>query len=293
MNDQRSMKVADHYNKIQSLTFGERKMSKIINLRNINNFIKAVLINLYVKQNDTVLDLGCGKGGDLLKYKKRGIKYLYGIDIANESINEFERRIHSQNKPFDVDLSVNDICNEEIDLKKQFDVISLQFSLHYSFETEKTFKTLFNTILRHSKIGTRILITTIDQSSILKMYNEKLVTNKPCGHCKKQSMCVGNSLFHIKLGDITKYKTFGNVYSFFLNEAVDECEEFLLPCGFLVDEFEQNGFELKENKCFGNFLEKYKDKFSYLRKRMVPNEPSKEEKEVIDIYRALVLEKIE
>ena len=36
------------------------------NEKNAHNFIKSVLIKTYVGKNDIVLDLGCGKGGDVL-----------------------------------------------------------------------------------------------------------------------------------------------------------------------------------------------------------------------------------
>lgn len=293
LENERSLRVAHHYNTIPTLGREERQKSQIINLRNINNYIKAVLINLYVNKDDSVLDLGCGKGGDLLKYKHRRIKFLYGIDIADESINEYKNRLNKSKNPFETKLEVLDMCNHEIITDRKFEVISLQFSIHYAFESEKTFTTLLNSIKRAATKGTAVIITTIDQSRILSHYNDKLVTNKPCGYCKKKEMCVGNSLFHIELENIKANKVFGDAYTFFLKDAVNKCEEFLVPCGYLVDEFEKAGFELEENKCFGNFLEKYDAKFKNLKSRMVPGKLTQEEEEIMDIYRVIVFKKVE
>jgi mRNA (guanine-N7-)-methyltransferase len=73
--------VADHYNSIAPIDAKRRKESPILFIRNFNNWVKAVLFNETVRAGDKVLDLGCGKGGDLNKWKKQGISWLTGIGI--------------------------------------------------------------------------------------------------------------------------------------------------------------------------------------------------------------------
>jgi len=48
-------------------------------MRNFNNWVKSVLIGRHAVRGGTVLDLGCGKGGDLLKWKKAGIATYIGL----------------------------------------------------------------------------------------------------------------------------------------------------------------------------------------------------------------------
>ena len=53
--------------------------SPIFNMRNFNNWVKSILIRSHLSQlssGATVLDLCCGKGGDMLKWKEGGIHYL-------------------------------------------------------------------------------------------------------------------------------------------------------------------------------------------------------------------------
>ena len=45
-------------------------------MRSFNNWVKSVLIRSYLGPSSTVLDLCCGKGGDLNKWKEGRIKYL-------------------------------------------------------------------------------------------------------------------------------------------------------------------------------------------------------------------------
>lgn len=62
-----------------------RQDSPIIGLKSFNNWIKTVLIAKFARREDEVgpkvkvLDLGCGKGGDLQKWAKAGTDELVGL----------------------------------------------------------------------------------------------------------------------------------------------------------------------------------------------------------------------
>jgi hypothetical protein len=68
--------VAEHYNKKETTDLEARSKSRIYYLRNFNNWIKSVLISEFMKKikcdqeilKPSVLDLGCGKGGILLRF---------------------------------------------------------------------------------------------------------------------------------------------------------------------------------------------------------------------------------
>lgn len=85
-------KVADHYSRRTNQTLEEREASPIIHLKKLNNWIKSVLVQLYARRGDVVLDLACGKGGDLIKWDKAKIGYYVGIDIAEGSIEDCRTR---------------------------------------------------------------------------------------------------------------------------------------------------------------------------------------------------------
>ena len=71
--------VADHYNSKVDVGVERRRESTIIFLRSFNNWIKSVLIGKYVTRDGYALDMGCGKGGDLLKWNKANIKSFVGL----------------------------------------------------------------------------------------------------------------------------------------------------------------------------------------------------------------------
>ncbi|KAG9153871.1 hypothetical protein Leryth_005981 [Lithospermum erythrorhizon] len=75
-------------NTVQDQILEERENSRIIHLKKLNNWIKSVLIQLYAKKGDAVLDLAWGNGGDLSKWDKAKIGYYVGIDVAEGSIED-------------------------------------------------------------------------------------------------------------------------------------------------------------------------------------------------------------
>ena len=93
--------VAEHYNARPNLLPKDRVRSPIIHLREFNNWIKSVLIREFVSQrNLKVLDLACGKGGDLYKWDKASVAHVTGIGI--NTLNDSG----SNNPPFTLTLNL-------------------------------------------------------------------------------------------------------------------------------------------------------------------------------------------
>lgn len=59
-----------------------REFSPIIGLKKFNNWIKSVLIGKFAhRPRGKVLDVGCGKGGDLNKWKQARIGLYVGLGM--------------------------------------------------------------------------------------------------------------------------------------------------------------------------------------------------------------------
>jgi mRNA (guanine-N7-)-methyltransferase len=71
--------VAQHYNARPEVGVQQRKESQIYYMKNLNNWVKSCLIARYVRPRDAVLDLCCGKGGDLKKWQQGRIDRLVGV----------------------------------------------------------------------------------------------------------------------------------------------------------------------------------------------------------------------
>uniref|UniRef100_A0A4W5NHF0 mRNA (guanine-N(7))-methyltransferase n=1 Tax=Hucho hucho TaxID=62062 RepID=A0A4W5NHF0_9TELE len=97
-------KVATHYNTLQETGLAARSQSRIFYMRNFNNWLKSVLIGEILdkvrqsRRELSVLDLGCGKGGDLLKWRKGHISRLVCADIAAVSVEQCQVRYEYMRK---------------------------------------------------------------------------------------------------------------------------------------------------------------------------------------------------
>ena len=98
------------------------KKSNTEGLRNFHNlFVKKTLIRSVCRTDDTLIDYGCGKGGDFSKWIDRKLSFVFGIDYSRDNIeNRFDgvyaryltnsKRYHAMPKA----LFVNGDCSKNI-----------------------------------------------------------------------------------------------------------------------------------------------------------------------------------
>ena len=114
-------------------------------MRNFNNLLKQQLITDWCYQKD-VLDLGSGKGGDLLKYSKSQVNCLKCVEPDTHFADEMEARIRNNPQHFK-SMKINIIRSKAESLQlppgTKFPVISLFFVLTFFFKSA----TLLNKLL--------------------------------------------------------------------------------------------------------------------------------------------------
>ncbi|XP_075478001.1 mRNA cap guanine-N(7) methyltransferase 1-like isoform X1 [Primulina tabacum] len=255
-------KVADHYSARTNQTLEEREASPIIHLKKLNNWIKSVLIQLYTKKGDAVLDLACGKGGDLIKWDKARIGYYVGIDIADGSIEDCRTRYngdadhHQRRKKFSFPARL--LCGDcyEVQLDKvladdaPFDICSCQFALHYSWSTEARARRALANVSALLRPGGIFIGTMPDANVIVKKLREA------------DGLAFGNSVYWIRFDEEfenKKFKSsspFGIKYKFHLEDAVD-CPEWIVPLDVFKSLAEEYGFELVFVKNSHAFVDEY------------------------------------
>lgn len=200
--------VLQHYNAVPQRGRDWRKTeSRIKGLRSFNNWVKSVIIHKFSPGDAgngpplRVLDLGCGKGGDLGKWQQapQPVEVYVGIDPAEVSLDQARER-HGEmrhigsrggrggrpQRMFDAVFIAQDAFGRSIanipvvrDIGFDpsapyqrrgdggFDVVSMMFCMHYAFECEAKAREMLHNVAGSLKKGGRF-IGTIPNSDIIR-----------------------------------------------------------------------------------------------------------------------------
>ncbi|XP_020287348.1 mRNA cap guanine-N7 methyltransferase isoform X2 [Pseudomyrmex gracilis] len=265
--------VAEHYNTLKEKGISQRNQSRIVYMRNFNNWVKSMLINKYLgkikqsirhKTTLKVLDMCCGKGGDLLKWKKAGISHLICTDVAEVSLEQCQDRYNDVLKKSSRDRTFSPLFTAEFvtadctkvrlrerfkDPSMQLDFVSCQFAFHYSFESLPQAECMLRNAAESLKTGGYFIGTIPDAYDIVSRW-QKCDGNK-----------FGNDVYSIEFlpeVDKTKPPLFGAKYNFHLDGVVD-CPEFLVHLPTLRKLALKFGLELISFERFETFYEHFKD----------------------------------
>lgn len=230
----------------------KRNQSKIYKLRSFNNCCKYILINKYAVRGGNVLDLGCGKGGDLAKWEMAQIASYVGVDISDQSIREAIHRYRGGRYGFRAIFATGDAYNTPLpdiltnfqdELNLEFDTVSLQFCFHYAFINEQTARHALENISRSLKLG-GMFIGTMPSSDFIRWKIRRLAPGE-----KKW----GNSLYSVEFPEVPPKdgnfeSAFGNLYTYYLADAVDHVPEYVVPFEKLRALCEEYNMELRYKK---------------------------------------------
>lgn len=174
--------------------------SKIKGLRSFNNWVKSSTINKFVgsERHLKILDMGCGKGGDLQKWQStRKVALYVGADPADVSIKQArdryeQMRRRSRHGPplFRAEFYTKDCFGEwlgdipiirEVGIDRNaepnnamsqrwggggFDMVTMMFCMHYAFENEEKARGMLRNVSGALKRGGRF-IGCIPNSDVL------------------------------------------------------------------------------------------------------------------------------
>lgn len=198
-----------HYD-AQAEECGERMDAIALNFRNSNNFGKAVTIEraLSLARTKTgssgplsVLDLGCGKGGDIRKFQNAGVAVYVGVDTAEQPLvtavkraeeaqEDAMRAKHGDLKGGSKTMMIfaqgdytTPLAFTGLAEGLWFHAVSAQMTIHYAFTSEKNVRALLQNVTEKLIKG-GIFFGTIPNS---EMIIERLPKIEPHvieeGHC--------------------------------------------------------------------------------------------------------------
>lgn len=200
--------VTQHYNSVPERGREWRTSGSMIKgLRSFNNWVKSALIQKFSTNEDytpgarqygghrhapdqglRILDIGCGKGGDLQKWQNapQGVEVYVGLDPAGVSVDQARSRYLSmprfakygefRGRPlFHAEFFEKDCFGEllnEVPIIRDigvdynmgpasrgggFDVVSMMFCMHYAFENEQRARGMLKNVSAALKKGGRFL----------------------------------------------------------------------------------------------------------------------------------------
>jgi len=222
LNEQ-PVKIQKEFKSFVSNTINTRRSSSsIISMRDFHNWIKRTMLsnisNLF-NSKIKVLDIACGRGGDIDKWNNSNIALVFAFDVNEESINsvdpfnpgskkrlsEYSKKINCQ-IIFDVGSATRPTVQllNKIEMYGPYQIVSCQFALHYFFEKRDYLELVIRIISKYLVSGGFFIGTTIDGTKIrkLKEYNAPL--------------------FDISIEKNFHKNPYGNKYTFKIKDSFDE-----------------------------------------------------------------------
>lgn len=186
-------------------------------LKRFHNLIKRRLIERFAIGATSLLDLACGRGGDILKWIDAGLRKVKGIDLSSGGIEEARKRFDEarQRRP-DVFLNYEFVSTPFLGAKEwreteQYDVVTCMFAIHYFFENEKMLKQFMHNVSINLKQGGYFIGTAPD--------------GKRINECIRHGGVFDSLMLHIEARWKGKPSPFGSPYIFSIADTVTTGEK--------------------------------------------------------------------
>lgn len=232
--------VQRHYDAVHMKTQHERAKGPLFQLKQFHNQVKRDLLEEYADCAGKLLDICCGRGGDLHKWIRCGIQRVVAVDISSLELREARARYKVRQSPYlatTCDFRCEDVTQRTWEVN-EYDVISAMFCMHYFCSSRETLQTVLQGIARCLKPGGFFIGCMPDGSKV-----EEYVASK----ASSQYLSIQ------PLASFSSSSAFGREYLFALEDTVTESSassggslEYLVDVNVFVDMACDAGLHLVE-----------------------------------------------
>lgn len=279
----------------QENAYYQKKSNLAYPMRQFHNFMKSNIIythgHLQYRYGNKmkVLDVACGRGGDIMKWYYANIDYYVGFDLDSNGINSPTdgaksryKQMKRKNPSFplfdfiqadarallDLDSQkkvITDMsyANEQLikkyfspENKTKFDIISVQFAIHYFLINETAWNNFLKNVNSLLKPGGTLICTVFDAERITDVLGEK--DNYSVYYTDKKGKKQLFMDIKKKYGKLNRNKPIGVGHAIDFHNAMFSNEgvyltEYLVDKEFLRSEFlKKCNMELTETDLFDN-----------------------------------------
>jgi ubiquinone/menaquinone biosynthesis C-methylase UbiE len=205
------------------------------NMRKFHNWVKRTYIEKYKQSAGTVIDFGCGRGGDFGKYIDSGFACIYGIDCNQKNLDEATRRsadmlLNPENENISIKISQYDLTKDVVSINDKADLAVCNFAFHFF---SKTLDVFISNVINNTKKGAYIVLTFMDPELIEFTETDEWSITKVSENAK---VCIKGSM--LEENQV---------------EPIVDIQE-------TISKFKEYGIELVEQTCFKNLYSSWKSK---------------------------------
>jgi mRNA (guanine-N7-)-methyltransferase len=160
------MSVQTHYDAVKTTSKKERARGELYELKKFHNQVKRTLLKEYASHAERLLDLACGRGGDLQKWHDCSVEFVKGVDVSPKEIEEARSRYAHLKTGMMCSFEVVDLLANTFRQAPCYDVVTAMFCIHYFCESRGTLETFLNLVANSLKPGGYFLGCCLDGSLV-------------------------------------------------------------------------------------------------------------------------------
>jgi len=172
-----STAAESHYNAATVQSKGSnREKGPSIALKKFHNQVKSALIGTFARGAPRLLDLCCGRGGDLFKWSHSDVQFVKGVDISPMEVEEAKDRYAMvKYRPYPkVEFETcNHLGREVLSFGSPYDAVTIFFAIQFFTGTEKQLHTLLHTVSSNLKPGGVFMGTCPSGRSVSALLQQK------------------------------------------------------------------------------------------------------------------------